>query len=136
MSSKLRAGRVSELRIAGELLGNGYEVYFPVVDDAGVDIVVRAPGRRAGYVGLQIKSAKQLSQFRGLRKPARSGDWRLVLHYRPAKGDERFYVLRANQLELTQAGCIRKAAQELRDMPYEVLLRRLPRVLSKSMRTK
>lgn len=40
MLSSVRKGRIGELKVMADLLNKGYDVYLPVVDDNGVDMIV------------------------------------------------------------------------------------------------
>lgn len=42
MAKKLRAGKSSELIVAGELIRNGLDVYMPYVDDQAIDLIIRS----------------------------------------------------------------------------------------------
>lgn len=62
-----RHGTASELQVIGQLLDAGIDVYQTVVDDQGIDAVLRVP-RRGGevlYFDLQTKSSRSWSGIRG-----------------------------------------------------------------------
>lgn len=42
--STIRKGTIGELQVAVDLLGKGYQVYKPVVDDFGIDLLVYSHG--------------------------------------------------------------------------------------------
>ena len=55
MAKKLNLGRATELKIISMLLNEDREVYLPVVDDHGVDVLVASKNHN-NYQELQIKS--------------------------------------------------------------------------------
>jgi len=62
-----RHGTASELQVIGQLLDAGIDVYQTVVDDQGIDAVLRVPGRggEVRYFDLQTKSSRTWSGIRG-----------------------------------------------------------------------
>lgn len=70
-------GKRQEYRAVAELLARKFDVYMTLVDDQGIDCVVRLPGRR--YVDLQIKarskSAVYSSVFAAMTFSPRSNYW-------------------------------------------------------------
>ena len=70
-------GRRQEYIAAAELLRRGFDVYMTLVDDQGIDCVIRLDGNR--YIDLQIKarskSAQQGSFFAAMKITARKNLW-------------------------------------------------------------
>jgi hypothetical protein len=52
----MTTGRVAELQVAARFLEHGYQVYAPLVDDAGIDLIVRRPS--GPFHEIQIKRAR------------------------------------------------------------------------------
>ena len=53
LTTSIRKGAIGELKVIGDLLEKGYDVYAPVVDDNGVDFIV-SNGRK--IKSIQVKS--------------------------------------------------------------------------------
>jgi len=61
-----RQGRAAELQVIGLLTSEGLDCYVTVVDDQGIDAVIRASADGAArYFDVQIKSARSWSAIRG-----------------------------------------------------------------------
>jgi hypothetical protein len=63
-----RHGTASEHQVVGQLIDAGLDVYQTVVDDQGIDAVLRVekrPSKRVRYFDLQIKSSRTWSGIRG-----------------------------------------------------------------------
>lgn len=58
--SKLAFGKAVEYRVASEMILNGFEVYLPIVDDHGVDIVARTP--LGNIVEIQVKALSRTTK--------------------------------------------------------------------------
>lgn len=60
MGSTVNRGRLAELYVQRELLRAALEVYVPIADDVGIDIVARVPG--GNFVEIQVKSTSPSAQ--------------------------------------------------------------------------
>jgi hypothetical protein len=61
-----RRGTASEHQVVGQLLDAGIDVYQTIVDDQGIDAVLRVQtGKTLRYFDLQIKSARTWNGIRG-----------------------------------------------------------------------
>lgn len=49
-------GKEGELRVIGELLRRGFDVYLPAVDVGGIDCIIKTP---KGYKEIQIKTRSE-----------------------------------------------------------------------------
>src|SRR5689334_20293716 len=61
MANRLRPGKAYEHTILGLLTLEGFDVYQPVVDDQGIDGIIRVRGegsRSARYFELQVEGSK------------------------------------------------------------------------------
>jgi hypothetical protein len=64
-----RHGTASEHQVMGQLIDAGIDVYQTVVDDQGIDAIVRVarvPSGDVQYFDLQIKSSRTWNGVRGL----------------------------------------------------------------------
>jgi hypothetical protein len=106
MNLRSRAGKSSELIVAGELLRQGLDVYLPCVDDQAIDLVIRtqsADGVR--YHDVQVKSAKGYNRIIGLRDlQSVSPDFLLVIHYRHELRADEFFYLTLSQIKKHHLG--------------------------------
>lgn len=94
---QMRAGKCSELIVAGHLIRNGLDVYMPSVDDQAIDLLVRAQaGRSIRYYDIQVKSVRGYNRIIGVKDPvAKGARYVLIIHYRhDGKEDEFFYLTR------------------------------------------
>lgn len=66
MANKMRFGKGYELTVVGTLVGEGFDVYLPTVDDQGIDAIIRLPLEAASfrYHEVQVKGAKRWSGIR------------------------------------------------------------------------
>jgi hypothetical protein len=66
-NARKRHGTASEYQVFGQLLDAGLDVYSTMVDDQGIDAVLRVetPRGHVGYFDLQIKSARSWNGIRG-----------------------------------------------------------------------
>ena len=95
MNKRLRAGKSSELIVAGELIRHGLDVYVPCVDDQAIDLVMRVEQPKGvQYYDVQIKSVKGHNLIIGVKAPKHRGSrFILIVHYRhDDKADEFFYL--------------------------------------------
>ena len=95
MDNKMRAGKSSELIVAGELIRHGLDVYLPCVDDQAIDLVLRAEGADdTRYYDVQVKSVKGHNSIVGVKDPKGKGSrYIIIVHYRhDDKPDECFYL--------------------------------------------
>lgn len=62
-----RQGSASEHQVVGQLLDAGFDVYQTIVDDQGIDAVLRVPTRAGAirYFDLQTKSSRTWNGIRG-----------------------------------------------------------------------
>lgn len=52
--SKISFGKAIEYKVASEMVREGFEVYMPVADDHGVDLIAKTPG--GNIVEVQVKA--------------------------------------------------------------------------------
>ena len=67
MSSRIRNGKAYEHTIFGLLTLEGFDIYFPLADDQGIDGILRVPNSDDGkpkYYDLQVKGGKQWANIR------------------------------------------------------------------------
>lgn len=66
MGSKIRNGKAYEHIIFGLLTLEGFDIYFPLADDQGIDGVLRVKqaGAKPKYYDLQVKGGKQWANIR------------------------------------------------------------------------
>src|SRR5437016_5850507 len=65
MAYKMRCGKGYELAVLGLLTLADFDVYAPLVDDQGIDGIIRVRGKRATrYFDLQIKGSKSWGAIR------------------------------------------------------------------------
>jgi len=66
MATKMRSGKGYELTVVGMLVGEGFDVYLPTVDDQGIDAIIRLPLESASfkYHEVQIKGSRSWSGIR------------------------------------------------------------------------
>jgi hypothetical protein len=65
MAYKMRCGKGYELAVLGLLTLADFDVYAPLVDDQGIDGIIRVRGQRsASYFDLQIKGSKNWGAIR------------------------------------------------------------------------
>ena len=104
MNTRLRAGKSSELIVAGELIRHGIDVYVPCVDDQAIDLVIRAGGPdRIRYYDVQVKSSRGYNRIIGLKSiEGRKGRYILVIHYRHDNKPDEFFYLTEQQIQQHQ----------------------------------
>ena len=61
--SKLSFGKAIEYKVASEMVREGFDVYLPVADDHGVDLIARTPA--GNVVEVQVKALSKTNK-RGL----------------------------------------------------------------------
>jgi len=66
MATKMRSGKGYELTVVGMLVGEGFDVYLPTVDDQGIDAIIRLPLKSSSfrYHEVQIKGSRTWSGIR------------------------------------------------------------------------
>jgi hypothetical protein len=65
MAYKMRCGKGYELAVLGLLTLADFDVYAPLVDDQGIDGIIRVKGKReCRYFDLQIKGSKSWGAIR------------------------------------------------------------------------
>lgn len=65
-NTRSRQGKAAELQVVGALIDGGLDCYLTVVDDQGIDAVIRAGAVGAPrYFDVQIKSARSWAGVRG-----------------------------------------------------------------------
>lgn len=104
-----QVGKHSELQVASELIGLGLHVYFPFVDERGVDLVIRVETEKGlMYYDVQIKSVKGYNLVLGLPKDRvreKGTNHIVIVHFRHYnKPDEYIYFTREQLLELLPEG--------------------------------
>jgi hypothetical protein len=102
VNDRIRNGKSSELRIASDLLRHGLDVYLPIVDDRGIDMIIRHPGvHGVQHYDVQVKSVSGYNRIVGLKNiEAKDNNYILVIHYRhTTKQDEFLYLLRKQVLK-------------------------------------
>lgn len=99
MQKEIRGGKSSELMVAGELVRRGIDVYFPCVDDQGIDMILTGgPPDRRKYFEVQIKSVKGYNRIVGLRAVSDKPDnFLLIIHYRHDNRQDEFFWLTRDQ---------------------------------------
>lgn len=104
MNKRLRGGKSSELIVAGWLLRHGLDVYQPLVDDQGVDLVVRQ--ERAGgpeFYDIQVKSVNGYNRIVGIRNISRHTErYIVVIHYRHDKANKEDEILFLTKKQVEQ----------------------------------
>src|SRR5262245_59616120 len=58
-------GKLQELAVVAQLLKHQFDVYMTVVDDKGIDCVVRLDGRVPLYLDVQVKARSQNAKIPG-----------------------------------------------------------------------
>lgn len=58
--SKITFGKAIEHKVASEMMREGFEVYLPIADDHGVDLVARTPA--GNIVEIQVKALSQVAR--------------------------------------------------------------------------
>jgi hypothetical protein len=101
MNKKLRAGKSSELTVAGELIRQGLDVYIPCVDDQSIDLIIRVKKpRRVVFYDAQVKSVRGYNRIVGVCNPRRQGgNYLLIIHYRHDNKPDEFFYLNKKQIE-------------------------------------
>ena len=107
--TRRQLGRHSELQVASELIGLGLHVYFPFVDERGVDFVIRVETEKGlKYYDIQIKSIKGYNLVIGLPKHRvreKGPNYIVIVHFRhDDKPDEYIYFTREQLLKLLPEG--------------------------------
>lgn len=100
MNKKLRAGKSSELIVAGELTRHGLDVYLPVVDDQAIDLIIReSVDNDVRYFDVQVKSVEGYNRIVGVKNvKEKSGRYILIIHYRHENKEDEFFYLTKNQI--------------------------------------
>ena len=62
--STLSFGKAIEYKVASEMTREGFEVYLPIADDHGVDLIARTP--LGNIVEVQVKALSKTSKGNGL----------------------------------------------------------------------
>jgi len=101
-SITMRRGKAAELRVMAELLRHGLDVYAPLVDERGIDLIVRARDEhdKVRYWEIQVKSVKGYGQVIGLNYEilASSPTYILIVNYHFDDRDEYMYLLQRQAL--------------------------------------
>jgi len=103
--TKQQVGKHSELQVASELIRLGLHVYFPFVDERGVDFVIGVETEKGlKYYDVQIKSIKSYNLVLGLPKDRvreKGANYIVIVHFRhDDKPDEYIYFTREQLLQL------------------------------------
>lgn len=140
MNLKLRGGKSSELKVAGELIREGVDIYFPYVDDQAIDLIARSENDvRINYYDIQIKSVKGYNRIVGIKDIDKKTDhYILIIHYRhDNKPDEFFYLtkgqIKEHWIESSDWGDLvfnkpereKYSSQDLRDLVEKIRLQRI-----------
>lgn len=66
MATKMRSGKGYELTVVGMLVGEGFDVYLPTVDDQGIDAIIRIPLKPPSnkYYEVHIRGSRTWSGIR------------------------------------------------------------------------
>jgi hypothetical protein len=102
MNKSLRAGKSSELIVAGELLRHGLDVYLPCVDDQAIDLLIRNESEDSvTHYDIQVKSVKGYNRIIGVKKPGnKTNRYILIIHYRHGDKADEFFYLTKEQIAL------------------------------------
>lgn len=71
--SKISFGKSIEYKVVSEMLQEGYDIYLPVADDHGVDLIAKTP--RGNIVEVQVKASfksKQCGLFSAINHSQRA----------------------------------------------------------------
>ena len=101
----MRRGKAAELRVMAELTRHGLDVYAPLIDDQGIDLIVRAKDEhlKVRYWEIQVKSVEGYGRVMGLRHESISafaGNYILIINYHFNERDEYLYLLQKQALKL------------------------------------
>lgn len=101
MAKNLRAGKSSELIVAGELIRNGLDIYMPYVDDQAIDLIIRSEiENEIKYYDIQIKSVKGYNRIIGLKNTDnKKENYILIIHYRHDNKPDEFFYLNKKQIK-------------------------------------
>ena len=95
--SSIAFGKAQEFRVVSELLKRGFQVFLPVVDDEGVDLLVR--NRIGKYIEVQIKArsanAKNSHFFSRLSVKPKDNYYFIFF----TEKDENFWIIPSEELE-------------------------------------
>ena len=102
MNKSLRAGKSSELIVAGELLRRGLDIYLPCVDDQAIDLLIRVENEVSViHYDVQVKSVKGYNRIIGVKTPRGRGNrYILIIHYRHENRADEFFYLTEEQIGL------------------------------------
>ena len=109
---KVAIGKRQEYRAVAELLGLGYDVYMPVVDDKQIDCILRIDDNR--YLDIQIKArSKQIEIKKGGVFTGKSFEPR----------DTYFFIFYSEHLDTYWIMPSRKLKEYVHQLPKMVFLR-------------
>ena len=83
MANRMRNGKGYEHTIIGLLILEGFDVYQPVVDDQGIDGIIRILGKEGTppkYYELQVKGSKTWDKIRCKVEPLTKHEGVLILY--------------------------------------------------------
>ena len=102
--SKMRRGKLAELRVISKLMELGLNVFYPFVDDQSVDAIIRIEKENeTKYYDLQIKSLRSYTRIIGVNKKKieklfnENRDNYIIIVYYILKDREEFYYLLPEQ---------------------------------------
>jgi len=109
---KLSIGKRHEFHVWGLLLKEGLDIYPALVDTKGIDGIVGANGK---YLELQIKSAKNWSNHRGISlKALNQNPNRIFLIHNYTENDYRYFTARQILKEQAWQECIQWKIPQLK----------------------
>jgi len=95
MNNKARGGKSSELMVASLLTRNSIDVYFPIVDDIAIDMIIRT---ESIYYDIQVKSVKNYNRIVGVKElHSKNKNYIIIIHYRHDKKNDEFFYLTLKQ---------------------------------------
>ena len=98
MISKIRVGKGYEHSVFGLLINNDFDVYFPAVDDQGIDGLIRVKKEnKIKYYDIQIKGGADWSRIRCKTDKIHKN---MVLFLYSSKTNELFWLLYDDVLKL------------------------------------
>jgi len=81
--------------VASLLTRNSIDVYFPIVDDIAIDMIIRTDSM---YYDIQVKSVKNYNRIVGVKKlHSKKKNYIIIIHYRHDKKNDEFFYLTLKQ---------------------------------------
>jgi hypothetical protein len=118
--SSLKKGKSIEYYLISKLLENDFSVYTPVVDDEGIDIIVK--NKEGGFVEIQVKSRviKDERDCFTIKNFKPKENFFIVCHNITHK---EFFVMPSSNFYDKSQLKIRKDRGEAREIPYYIIRR-------------